>query len=43
LYPCAIATLLSLLLNNGIADNITNELAKNPKVNIDLCISSLNS
>ena len=27
-YPCAIAALL-LLKNNGIAANITNELAKN--------------
>jgi hypothetical protein len=31
-------------LSNGIADNITNELTKSPKVNIDfLCIALLNS
>jgi hypothetical protein len=30
-------------LRNGIITNITNELAKSPKVSIDLCISFLDS
>jgi hypothetical protein len=34
---------LLLLLNNGIIDNITNELAKSPKVITDLCIPFLQS
>jgi hypothetical protein len=32
-----------LLLNNGMADNITNELNKTPKVITNLCIEFLNS
>jgi hypothetical protein len=32
-----------LLLNNGIADNITNELAKSPKVNTDFFITFFDS
>jgi hypothetical protein len=31
-----------LWLSIGIADNITNVLAKSPKVNTDLCIVFLN-